>query len=91
MKTLPEHVKHYKSTPEFTEDTAPPALQRDHSTVENVWARIVVNEGALRYCIEEPEREQHLLSPGTAGIIEPRMKHHVELTGPVRFCVEFYR
>lgn len=91
MKNLPEHVNHYKSTPEFTQDTVPAGLQRDHTTAENVWARIVVSEGSLRYCIEEPEPERHMLSPGTVGIIEPRVAHHVELTGPVRFCVEFFR
>jgi tellurite resistance-related uncharacterized protein len=91
MKTLPENVQHYKSTPEFTADSVPQALQRDHTTAAGVWGRIVISEGALRYCIEEPEAEQHMLSPGTVGIIEPRMAHHVEIIGPVRFCVEFYR
>lgn len=91
MKSLPDHVKHYKSTPEFTGDSVPQALQRDHSTAEGVWGRIVVSEGSLRYCIEEPEAEQHVLGPAAPGVVEPQMKHHVEVTGPVRFHVEFYR
>jgi tellurite resistance-related uncharacterized protein len=91
MKNLPEHVKHYKSTPEFNQDNVPVGLQRNHSTAENVWGRIVASEGALRYRIEQPEPGEYMLGPGHPGIIEPRMLHHVEVIGPVRFCVEFYR
>jgi len=32
MKTLPEHVVHYKSTPEFTQDSVPAGLLRAHTT-----------------------------------------------------------
>jgi len=91
MKTLPEHVKHYKTTPEFTQDSVPQGLQRNHTTAAGVWGRIVVSEGSLSYAIEEPQAEQHVLVPGSCGIVEPQMAHHVALTGPVRFCVEFYR
>lgn len=56
-----------------------------------VWGRIVVHEGSLRYVIEEPDMEEHLLVPGTPGIVEPRIAHHVVIDGPVRFCLEFYR
>ena len=91
MKTLPAHVVHYKTTPEFNQDTVPAGLQRDHTTAAGVWGRIVVHEGSLRYVIEGPEPETHLLAPGTAGIVEPQAPHHVAVEGPVRFCVEFYR
>ncbi|PWF45450.1 DUF1971 domain-containing protein [Massilia glaciei] len=91
MKTLPATVAHYKTSSEFNQDTVPQALQRTHTTADNVWGRIVVHEGSLRYTIEEPEAEQHLLSPGIFGIVEPQVPHHVEVIGPVRFSVEFHR
>ena len=91
MKTMPETAKHYKSTPEFTELTVPPALRRDHTTGEGVWAKIQVLEGMLTYCITEPDEERHDLRPGSEGIIEPRMKHYVDISGPVKFRVDFYR
>lgn len=91
MKTLPPNVAHYKTTPEFNQDTVPAGLQRNHTTATGVWGRIVVHEGSLRYVIEEPEMEEHLLVSGTPGIVEPKVAHHVTLDGPVRFCVEFYR
>lgn len=91
MKTLPPNLDHYKTTPDFTDTSVPAGLQRKHSTAAGVWGRIVVHEGSLRYVIEEPEQEEHRLVPGAPGIVEPQVLHHVELEGPVRFCVEFLR
>ena len=91
MKALPANVAHYKSTPEFNQADTPGGLQRNHTTAAGVWGRIVVHQGSLRYVIEEPEIEEHLLVPGTVGIVEPQVAHHVVIDGPVRFCVEFYR
>ncbi|HEX9171775.1 MAG TPA: DUF1971 domain-containing protein [Telluria sp.] len=91
MKTLPSNTAHYKTTPEFTQDTVPMGLQRNHTTASDVWGRIVVHEGSLRYVIEAPEQEEHLLVPGSPGIVEPQVAHHVVIDGPVRFCVEFHR
>lgn len=91
MKHLPAGLDHYKSTPVFDQDTVPAGLRRAHSTAAGVWGRIVVHEGSLRYVIEAPETEEHLLAPGTPGIVEPGVPHHVDIAGPVRFCVEFHR
>lgn len=91
MKNLPANVVHYKTTPLFDQNSVPAGLRRNHTTAAGVWGRIVVHEGSLRYLIEEPETEEHLLAPGTAGIVEPGIPHHVAIEGPVRFCVEFYR
>lgn len=91
MKSLPASVAFYKSTPEFTETSVPAGLRRDHTTAAGVWAKIVVLEGALDYIIVEPSPERHRLRVGNEGVIEPQMKHHVEMSGPVRFRVDFYR
>ena len=47
--------------------------------------------GSLRYRILGPEPEEHVLSPGRVGIIEPERLHEVEPLGEVRFFVEFLR
>ena len=91
MKTLPEGVAHYKSTPEFTETSIPAGLLRSHSTAAGVWGRINVLEGSLLYRELEPALAEHLLTPGVPGVIEPQAKHEVAAVGPVRFCVEFHR
>lgn len=92
MKTLPAGLTHYKSTPEFTQDSMPAGLRRSHTTAAGVWGRITVLEGSLRYRITGVATpEEHLLSPGSPGIVEPQVEHEVEPIGPVRFLVEFHR
>ena len=91
MKSLPNSVNFYKSTPEFNEMSVPLALKRDHTTTAGVWAKINVLEGALRYCISAEIPEEHKLTVGVDGIIEPQVKHHVDVSEPVRFRVDFYR
>lgn len=91
MKLMPDSVKHYKSTPEFTELTVPAALKRDHTTAAGVWAKINVLEGKLVYCITEPVQELNDLTVGIDGVIEPMIKHHVIVSEPVKFRVDFYR
>jgi len=79
-----------RRTPEFTQDTVPPALLRAHETKGGAWALIHVLEGKLRYCIEAPATES-ILKPGRPGVIQPQVPHHVEPIGPVRFYLEFHR
>ncbi|CAG7856968.1 hypothetical protein MCAMS1_01649 [biofilm metagenome] len=89
MKKLPNDVKPYRCTPEFTETTIPKGLLQNHMTKPGVWAVIHVLNGTLEYLILEPVEERHTLMPGHPGIVEPVMKHHVRPLGPVRFYVEF--
>jgi tellurite resistance-related uncharacterized protein len=86
----PEDFVPYKRTPEFTQDTVPKGLMKDHSTKPGVWARINVLEGRLRYRVDALNAEFEL-SKGTPGTVVPEVLHHVEPLGQVRFYVEFYR
>lgn len=90
MKQLPSDVRFYRKTPEFTDQSVPSALLKDHRLAEGVWGRIVVLEGSVTYAIQEPEPETVELSPSRSGVVEPGARHHV-IPGPgARFCVEFY-
>lgn len=93
MKTIPAEVSHYKSTPVFTEETVPAALQRSHTTAEGVWGRITILEGSLLYRItdERHPSQEVLLTPSQPGVVEPQVKHEVAVVGPVRFQVDFHR
>ena len=92
MKSLPTDVVAYRRTKEFTEESVPGSfLGRRHDTKAGVWGRIRVLEGALRYRILEPELEEHVLTPGHDGVVEPQVPHEVEPEGPVRFFIEFLR
>jgi tellurite resistance-related uncharacterized protein len=91
MRSLPKTVEAYQRTKEFSAATVPAGLTREHDTKAGVWGRICVLEGTLHYRILAPEPEEHLLSPGHDGIIEPQILHEVEATEGVRFYVEFLR
>ena len=86
---LPDTFVPYKRTPEFTQDTVPAGLLRDHSTKRGVWARIVVLEGGLRYTVDALEVSFDL-SPEASGVVVPDLLHRVAPLGDVRFYVEFF-
>ena len=92
--SFPDEVVAYRRTPEFDETTTPAGLLGEHNTKAGVWGRIRVIEGALLYRVTDPRREaaERLLTPEEPpGVVEPEIKHHVALTGPVRFYVEFLK
>ncbi len=91
MRELPSSVVAYQRTAEFDDRSVPPGLTRVHTTKAGVWGRIVVIEGRLRYRILEPQLEEHLLTPGSIGVVEPEVPHEVEPDGRVRFYLEFLR
>ena len=91
MKVFPDNLESYKRTPEFTETTVPPALKTSHRTKEGSWAEIVVLDGEILYRILEPYLEETILSRSKHGVVEPMIKHEVEVVGPVRFYVQFFR
>lgn len=91
MKQLPDTVKPFKKTPTFSESTVPAGLLKDHNTAAGVWGVIKVVSGCINYQITEGSPFQVTLDLDTDGIIEPRIKHHLEVCGPVSFYVEFNR
>jgi len=91
MRDLPKNLSPYKRTEMFRQDSIPTGLLHAHSTKAGTWGKIVVLRGRLRYRILEPAVEEILLSPETAGIVEPTVPHEVEPIGEVEFYVEFHR
>jgi tellurite methyltransferase len=88
---LPEGLLAYKRTAEFDETSTPEGLRKDHSTKAGVWGVIHVVSGHLRYVIDDMLGRELHLDADTPGVVAPEVRHHVELEGPVRFYVEFYR
>ena len=94
MRDLPAHVQQYSHSPVFSPSTMPAGLNHDHNTQPDVWARIVVLAGSLRYRIAEgPLAGQcYDLSPDRPGVVEPMIRHYIEcLSVDTRFLLEFYR
>jgi tellurite resistance-related uncharacterized protein len=90
MKSLPQGLHPYKTTPVFTRDTVPPGLLRDHATKAGVWGLVHVLSGAVVYRISDPF-EEHRLGPGDAGVVEPQVLHSVDLSDDAAFYVEFWK
>ena len=88
---LPPGLTLQRTTDEFTPSTVPAGLQRAHRVARNVWGRLRVIEGQLRFVWEEPGADQPLdLDSGDSVVIPPDTLHRVE-PGPVcRFVVEFH-
>lgn len=87
---LPDTFIAYKRTSDFTEESVPDALRKDHSTKSGVWAKIRVAAGKLRYRVPALGVDMEL-SAEKLGIVAPEVPHSVEPLGSVRFFVEFYR
>lgn len=81
----------YRRTPEFDESSVPDALLREHATKRGVWGRIHVVRGALEYHVHAPFHRSERLTPEAPGTVLPEVEHHVAVSGPVAFFVEFWR
>ena len=90
MAGLPPDIEAYRRTPEFTADTVPAGLLRDHATKAGVWGVIHVLAGEVAYVVRDDSHPQ-LLSPQNPGIVEPEVPHRVSPSPDARFYVEFYR
>lgn len=88
---LPAHVKKYGESPVFTDQTVPKKLTSLHDTKAGVWGRICVLEGQINYSIPGLPNALQVIAAGAFGIIKPEELHHVEMTGPAKFQIEFYR
>jgi hemoglobin len=88
---LPPDLQFVRSTPVFTESTAPPGLLRQHRTAPGTWALIRVLEGRLLLRVLDP-RDERILEPASGpGVVAPEIPHEVAPLGPVRFLVEIHR
>lgn len=80
----------YRTTPIFDHETLPAALRHEHSTKADVWGLLRVLQGEVRLVFADPPRELQV-TPDRPAEIPPEAVHHVELVGPMRMQVEFYR
>lgn len=80
----------YKTTPVFDEVTLPEAIRSAHNTKAGVWGLLHVLAGEVDLVFHDPARRVRV-TPGEPAPIPPQAVHHVELKGPMRMQVEFYR
>jgi len=87
----PDGFEPYKATKIFDQDSTPAGLLADHQTRAGVWGRLEVLDGSLALRFVAPLDERVELHAGDSTPIPPELPHHVELSGPVRFRVQFHR
>jgi tellurite methyltransferase len=77
---LPGQFIPYQQTTVFTDQSMPARLKKDHSTKAGIWAKIVIAEGKLRYCLDPLDVKMEL-SENHPGIVVPEVP---------RFFLVFY-
>nr|WP_254912924.1 DUF1971 domain-containing protein [Novosphingobium sp. B 225] len=80
----------YKITAEWDEVSLPQAIRSRHNTKPGTWGLLRVLAGSVNLMFEDPPRRVHV-TPDSPAEIPPQAWHHVEVTGPMRMLVEFYR
>lgn len=90
---LPIGLELMRSTPNFDEQSVPAGLLAAHRVADDVWGRLVVTSGSLRFVFEDAVAGSagRTIVAGEHQVIPPARAHHVELVGPVGFHVEFHR
>jgi tellurite resistance-related uncharacterized protein len=88
---LPSGLDYVRTTDVFDHEHHPAGLRRAHRVAAGVWARLLVRSGELTFVFEDdPERPISVAAEG-AVVIPPGRLHHVEVSGPVAFVLEFHR
>ena len=87
---LPEGLELARTTDVFDNDSVPAGLLRAHRVAPGIWGRLVVHTGSIGFVFEDDGRSADIAA-GEHMVIPPDRPHHLELIGPVRFAVEFYR
>lgn len=88
---LPDDLELVRTTPEFSERTVPSGLRANHHIAPGVWGRLVVVSGSLGFVFADRPDDLRTVGAGDEQVIPPEAVHHVDVEGPVRFRVEFYR
>ena len=89
-ETLPQGAQKIGSTPTMTEETVVPGILKKHLAPKGRFGYLVVEEGTLQFIWEDDAENALDADPEHPIVIYPERFHHVNITGKVRFRVEFY-
>lgn len=87
---LPDGLVPAGSSLEFTEDTIPDALQKEHALGPGHWGVLHVFEGQVSFVDLATGEESDVAAPGHA-VIQPEAPHRLRVTGAVRCRIDFFR
>lgn len=89
-RELPDGLVRASGTPEFTQDKVADALRASHALAPERWGLLQLLSGALLFVDEETGAEYALTARDT-WVILPELRHHIRISGPVSFRIDFYR
>jgi tellurite resistance-related uncharacterized protein len=89
-ETLPANAVKAGETRLMNQDTVVPGILKKHLAPKGKWGYLVVESGSLKYVWEDDADNVLEADPGHPIVIYPERFHHVEISGPVEFKVEFY-
>ena len=87
---LPDRLVPSTTSPIFTQDTLPSALQAEHTLAPGHWAVLNVSEGSLRFVNLKSGQERVISAPDRVTI-HPGLPHRVAVEGPLRCRIDFFR
>ena len=90
LEGLPFQLVPTGASLEFTGDTLPEALQKEHALGEGRWGILRVLEGSLVFVDLASGDEQTVEAPSRV-VITPQRPHRVRVSGPVRCRIDFLR
>jgi len=88
--TLPVGAQKTGSTPSMNEETVVKGILKNHLAPKGKFGLVVVEEGTLQFVWEDDQENILDADVDHPVVIYPERFHHVALTGPVKFRVEFY-
>jgi tellurite methyltransferase len=86
---VPVSLRFVRSSPEWTEETVPPALLRAHQVGHGTWGLLRVHSGNLRFVQLAERNHDVVLGLGSVHAIPPDTPHRIVLLGAVRFTIDF--
>jgi tellurite resistance-related uncharacterized protein len=86
---LPDGLAVARVAGPFGASTLPAGLRRDHRVADGTWARVRVEEGAVRLTIDTEPPINRLVTEGEEQPIPPAVAHAVHPNGDFRLVVEF--
>ena len=92
---IPADYKHTRSTAFFDRNSVPQALLTHHNTKKDVYGRLSVMRGAVKYFGFKDEHDQTpeielIINEGQFGVSPPQYWHRVELSDDARFNIHFW-
>ncbi len=87
---LPESAQKSGSSPLMNQDTIVKGILKKHLAPKGKWGYLIVQSGSLQFVWEDDAENPLTAAPEHPIVIFPERFHHVVITGPVEFKLEFY-